>query len=80
MKIIGVKKNYANDINFNLLINGEEMQLGYTGFMIYIFIEIIALVSSYITLEFGVLALNANPVTSSGNNIIGNHLKAFIED
>ena len=38
MKIIGVKKNYANDINFNLLINGEEMQLGYTGFMIYIFI------------------------------------------
>ena len=40
-----------NNINFDLVINGEQKQVGNTDFMIYSFSEIIAFVSKYMTLR-----------------------------
>ncbi|MEC3908557.1 fumarylacetoacetate hydrolase family protein [Tamlana sp. 2201CG12-4] len=69
-----------NNINFNLLINGEEKQVGNTGYMIYNFSEIIAYVSKFMTLVPGDLIFTGTPATGAGLNIKGDHLQAFIED
>lgn len=68
-----------NDINFNLLINGEEKQVGNTSDMIYNFVEIIAYVSKFMTLEPGDLIFTGTPATGAGQNVKGDHLQASIE-
>ena len=68
-----------DNIHFNLLINGEEKQVGNTDFMIYNFSEIIAFVSSYMTLEPGDLIFTGTPAIGAGLNFKGDHLQAFIE-
>jgi 2-keto-4-pentenoate hydratase/2-oxohepta-3-ene-1,7-dioic acid hydratase in catechol pathway len=68
-----------NDINFNLLINGEEVQNGNTSDMIYNFVEIIAYVSKYMTLEPGDLIFTGTPASGAGLNVKGDHLQASIE-
>ncbi|MBU2951772.1 fumarylacetoacetate hydrolase family protein [Tamlana agarivorans] len=68
-----------NDINFNLLINGEEKQVGNTSDMIYNFVEIIAYVSKFMTLEPGDLIFTGTPATGAGQNVKGDHLQASVE-
>jgi fumarylpyruvate hydrolase len=67
-----------NNINFDLVINGEQKQVGNTGFMIYSFVEIITFVSKYMTLESGDIIFTGTPV-GAGLNIKGDHLQASIE-
>lgn len=68
-----------NNINFNLLINGTEVQNGNTSDMIYNFVEIIAFVSKYMTLEPGDLIFTGTPASGAGLNVKGDHLQASIE-
>ncbi|MFH6768949.1 fumarylacetoacetate hydrolase family protein [Gaetbulibacter aquiaggeris] len=68
-----------NNINFDLLINGEQKQVGNTSFMIYNFSEIIAFVSTFMTLEVDDLIFTGTPALGSGLNVKGDHLKASIE-
>ncbi|MGZ0016765.1 fumarylacetoacetate hydrolase family protein [Yeosuana sp. AK3] len=68
-----------NNINFDLRINGEQKQVGNTGFMIYNFSEIIAFVSKYMTLESGDIIFTGTPALGSGLNVKGDHLQASIE-
>lgn len=68
-----------NHINFDLVINGAQKQVGNTNFMIYNFAEIIAFVSKYMTLEAGDLIFTGTPALGSGLNVKGDHLQASIE-
>lgn len=68
-----------NNINFNLVINGEEKQSGNTSDMIYNFVEIIAFVSKYMTLEPGDLIFTGTPASGAGQNFKGDHLQASVE-
>lgn len=68
-----------NNINFDLVINGEQKQIGNTDFMIYNFTEIIAFVSKYMTLEPGDLIFSGTPALGAGLNVNGDHLQASIE-
>ena len=68
-----------NNINFDLLINGEQKQVGNTSFMIYSFGEIIAFVSSYMTLMPNDLIFTGTPATGAGMTFKGDHLQASIE-
>ncbi|WP_179020354.1 fumarylacetoacetate hydrolase family protein [Winogradskyella forsetii] len=67
-------------INFNLKINGEQKQIGTTSLMIYSFAEIIAYVSSFMTLEEGDLIFTGTPASGTGLVLKGDHLQASIED
>lgn len=68
-----------NDINFDLVINGEEKQVGNNSHMIYNFLEIVAFVSQYMTIEPGDLIFTGTPARGAGQNLKGDHLKASIE-
>ncbi|WP_339917467.1 fumarylacetoacetate hydrolase family protein [Yeosuana marina] len=68
-----------NNINFDLVINGEKKQVGNTSFMIYNFNEIISFVSSFMTLEPGDLIFTGTPASGTGLNVKGDHLQASIE-
>lgn len=69
----------VNDINFGLIINGEEKQVGNTDFMIYNFAEIIVFTSQFMTLEPGDLIFTGTPASGTGVSIKGDHLQASIE-
>lgn len=66
-------------INFDLVINGEQKQVGHTSLMIYSFAEIIAYVSTFMTLEEGDLIFTGTPAAGKGTNVKGDHLQASIE-
>ena len=68
-----------SNINFDLVINGEQKQVGNTDLMIYNFAEIIAFVSKYMTLEPGDLIFTGTPALGTGLNVKGDHLQASIE-
>lgn len=68
-----------NNINFDLVINGEQKQVGNTNFMIYNFAEIITYVSSFMTLEPGDIIFTGTPANGVGENVKGDHLQASIE-
>ncbi len=68
-----------NNINFDLVINGEQKQLGNTDFMIYNFSEIISFVSSFMTLVPGDLIFTGTPALGAGQIFKGDHLQASIE-
>lgn len=68
-----------NDINFNLVINGEEKQIGNTAFMIYNFSDIIAFTSKFMTLEPGDLIFTGTPASGTGEIKKGDHLQASLE-
>ena len=68
-----------NNINFSLVINGEEKQSGNTTDMIYNFVEIISFVSKYMTLEPGDLIFTGTPASGAGQNVKGDHLQASVE-
>ena len=66
-------------INFDLKINGALKQTGNTAFMIYNFAEIIAYVSTFMTLEPGDLFFTGTPASGTGLIHKGDHLQASIE-
>ena len=68
-----------SNINFDLKINGEQKQVGNTSLMIYNFAEIIAYVSTFMTLEPGDLIFTGTPANGAGLNVKGDHLQAAIE-
>ena len=68
-----------SNINFDLKINGAPIQIGNTSLMIYNFAEIIAYVSSFMTLEPGDLIFTGTPANGAGLNVVGDHLQASIE-
>jgi fumarylpyruvate hydrolase len=69
-----------NNINFDLKINGTQMQQGNTKLMIYNFKEIIAFISKYMTLEPGDLIFTGTPAKGTGQIFKGDHLQASIEN
>ena len=73
--------NFADvtNINFDLKINGNQLQVGNTGFMITSFAEIIAYVSKFMTLEPGDLIFTGTPASGTGAILKGDHLQASIE-
>ena len=73
--------NFADlkNINFDLKINGDTVQEGNTGLIIYNFEEIIAFVSQYFTLEPGDLIFTGTPAYGTGQIHKGDHLQASIE-
>jgi len=68
------------NINFDLRINGKELQSGNTGLMIYNFMEIIAYVSKFMTLQPGDLIFTGTPASGTGQIHKGDRLEASIED
>jgi len=74
-------KNFSDlkNINFDLKINGEQRQVGNSSLMIYTLEEIIAFVSSYMTLEPGDLIFTGTPASGAGQIFKGDHLQASIE-
>ncbi|MOA49916.1 Fumarylpyruvate hydrolase [compost metagenome] len=74
------KSEFADlsNINFNLLINDNEVQKGNTGNMIFPFEQLISFVSKYITLKKGDLIYTGTP-EGVGKVNIGDRLTGFLE-
>ncbi|MFG6685956.1 fumarylacetoacetate hydrolase family protein [Mariniflexile sp. HNIBRBA6329] len=68
-----------DDINFRLVINGEEKQVGNTALMIYTFSDIISFTSKYMTLEPGDLIFTGTPAVGAGEIHKGDHLQGYVE-
>lgn len=68
------KKN----INFHFLKNGEKVQVGNSGQMIFSFDQIIAHVSNYFSLNIGDLIFTGTPA-GVGECVVGDELEAYIE-
>lgn len=65
------------NIRFHLLKNGEKVQDGNSGLMIFSFDDIISYVSKFITLKSGDLIYTGTPA-GVGPVVIGDKLQAFI--
>lgn len=68
-----------DNLNFRLDLNGQTVQQGNTGLMMYSFNKIIAYVSKFFTLKKGDLIYTGTPA-GVGPVKIGDTLQAFIED
>lgn len=68
-----------NNINFDLKINGNQKQIGNTGYIIYNFSEIISFVSTFMTLNEGDIIFTGTPALGAGQTFKGDHLQASIE-
>lgn len=66
------------NLNFNLLVNGEEKQVGNTSMMLYPIDTIIAFVSKYFTLKVGDIIFTGTPA-GVGAVKVGDKLEAAIE-
>lgn len=69
----------TNDINFSIQRNGETVQQGNSGNMIFDVDHLIAHVSRFMTLRTGDLIYTGTPA-GVGPVSIGDHLEGFIED
>ncbi len=77
-----IDKNKFKDIqniNFKLLVNNEERQMGYTGDMLFKVDEIIEYVSKFFTLKIGDLIYTGTPA-GVGSVKIGDHFEVFLEN
>lgn len=68
-----------NNINFHLLKNGQQVQVGNTKDMLFQFDQLIAYISSYFTLKIGDLIFTGTPA-GVGPVAINDHLEAFVEN
>jgi 2-keto-4-pentenoate hydratase/2-oxohepta-3-ene-1,7-dioic acid hydratase in catechol pathway len=66
-----------NELSFHLDINGQTVQRGYTGDMIFSVDRIIAFVSRYFTLRTGDLIYTGTPA-GVGKVHIGDHLQGYL--
>lgn len=67
------------NLNFHLTIDGQIVQQGYTGDMLFKIDEIIAYVSRFVTLKIGDLLFTGTPV-GVGKVHVGQHLQGYLED
>ncbi len=67
-----------NNMEFNLKLNGEQVQKGTTADMIFSFDKIIAYVSQFVTLKTGDLIYTGTPA-GVGPVKINDHMEAFLE-
>jgi len=67
-----------NNISFKLNMNGEEVQSGNSGDMIFSFDQLISYVSKFFSLQIGDLIFTGTP-SGVGPVKIGDRLEAFIE-
>jgi acylpyruvate hydrolase len=65
-------------LNFKLLKNGKEVQVGNTKDMIFSIDKLIAYVSKFVTLKVGDLIFTGTP-EGVGKVNVGDHLEGFIE-
>lgn len=68
----------VQNLNFHLDIDGETVQSGYSGDMIFSVDAIIAYVSEFYTLKIGDLIFTGTPA-GVGRVSIGNHLEGWLE-
>jgi len=71
------KFNDLNDIPFSLKKNGETVQLGNSGLMIFDFNTILVHISKYITIKMGDLIFTGTPA-GVGPVAIGDRLEGFL--
>ncbi|MFA8298960.1 MAG: fumarylacetoacetate hydrolase family protein [Hyphomicrobiales bacterium] len=76
---ISLKDKNIQDINFSLLINGEQRQIGNSKDMLFSVDKIIVYVSQFMTLKIGDLIYTGTPA-GVGKVNIGDHLEGFIEN
>ena len=67
------------NINFKLLVNGQEKQVGNTSMMLNSFDDMLAYMSRFITLKKGDIIFTGTP-SGVGPIQIGDRLEGFIED
>lgn len=65
------------NLNFSLLVNGEQKQSGFTGDMIFSTAQIIAYASEFFTLNTGDLIFTGTPA-GVGPVQVSDHLEAFL--
>ena len=68
-----------NDLNFNLLVNGDLRQNGNTSLMLFNFDYIISYVSKFFSLKVGDIIFTGTPAGVAPVKI-GDRLEGFIED
>lgn len=68
----------VQNLNFHLLLNGEKVQEGNSGDMLFTIDQIIAHVSKFITLRTGDIIFTGTPV-GVGPVHINDHLEGFLE-
>lgn len=71
--------NGIQDLHFHLDINGETVQRGYSGDMLYRVDELIAYISQYFTLKTGDLLYTGTPA-GVGPVKINDHIEGWLED
>ena len=69
----------VQNLHFHLDIDGNTVQQGFTGDMLFKVDEIICYVSKFMTLKIGDLIYTGTPV-GGGPVVIGNHLQGILED
>jgi acylpyruvate hydrolase len=67
------------NVNFKLLVNGQEKQVGNTSMMLNSFDDMLAYMSRFITLKKGDIIFTGTP-SGVGPVKIGDRLEGFIED
>ena len=70
--------NGMDDISFHLDINGEQVQIGNSGDMIFTVDKIIAYISQFMTLKIGDIIFTGTP-SGVGPVKIGDKLEGFLE-
>jgi len=75
---LGTFNNMSN-LNFHLLLNGKQVQVGNTSDMIFTIDAIIAYISQFITLKIGDLLFTGTP-SGVGKLAINDHLQGFLEN
>lgn len=65
-------------LNFHLDVDGQAVQTGYTGDMLFKIDDIIAYVSRFVTLKIGDLLFTGTPV-GVGPVSVGQHLEGYLE-
>ena len=71
--------NNIDNLNFHLLLNGNQVQTGNSSDMIFKIDAIIAYVSQFVTLKIGDLLFTGTP-SGVGNITINDRLQGFLED
>lgn len=70
--------NDIQQLHFNLIIDGQEVQKGDTADMLFRIDDIIAYVSRFVTLKIGDLLFTGTPV-GVGPVSVGQHLQGYLE-
>lgn len=78
-RLIEIKNKDLSGLNYKLLVNGELKQEGHPGLMMFPIDQIIAYVSSFMTLKIGDLIYTGTPA-GVGPVKIGDQLEAYLGD